>query len=450
MEIRNRRIGILGIARSGLAAAEKIKQLEGFPFLSEIKKESEIENIRKIKSNFSCEFGGHSNKILESEFIIVSPGIPLDIPILKKAKQKSIQLFSEIEFGYSIKHPDSRIIAVTGSNGKSTTVSLIHHILETAGFNSILAGNIGTAFTSFPIEKPGIDFIVLEISSFQLDLIETFKPDVGVILNITPDHLDRYQNFNDYSRSKFWLFKNQNTKDLAVLNLDDEVISAFPKNFKSSIKYFSSLQKTDIYQENKKICFLGKEFPIKFLSLKGPHNIYNIMASILAVSNLDISENTIKRALRSFISLPHRLEFIAEKNGVKFFNDSKATNTDSVKYALQSFENPVRIILGGSDKGEDFSVLNPLLKQYAKKIYLIGETREKMQRSFGNRIETSQFDQFENCIRTAFSESEKGDIILLSPACASFDMFKNFEERGNIFKKIVKQLTVPTRSYAPV
>ena len=440
MDIQNQKIGILGIAKSGLAAAEKIKQLGGHPFLSELKKESEVENVQKIKNEFLCEFGGHSNKILDSEFIIVSPGIPLKIPILKRAEKKGIKLISEIEFGYLIKHPASKIIAVTGSNGKSTTVSLIHHILITAGYKSILAGNIGTAFTSFPIEKSGIDFIVLEISSFQLDLIDTFKPEVGIILNITPDHLNRYLSFDDYAKSKFRIFQNQNSNDLAVLNLDDEVIYRFPKDFRSKIQYFSSLHKTDIYLEKDKIRFHEKKFPTKDFSLKGPHNISNITASILAVSSFKIPENSIKKSLKTFTPLPHRLEFVAEINSIKFYNDSKATNTDSVKYALQSFDKPVRIILGGSDKGEDFSTLNRVLKKQAKKVYLIGETREKMITAFGNVIKTSQFDNFENCVQTAFSESEQGDIILLSPACASFDMFKNFEYRGNVFKKIVWEI----------
>lgn len=446
MGIQNRKIGILGIAKSGLAAAEKIKQSGGQPFLSEIKKEFEIENVRKIKENFSCEFGGHSDKILESDFIIVSPGIPLNIPILKKAEKKGIKLISEIEFGYLIKHPASKIIAVTGSNGKSTTVSLIQHILKIAGYKSILAGNIGTAFTSFPIEKPGIDFIVLEISSFQLDLIETFKPEVGVILNITPDHLNRYKSFTDYAKSKFRIFQNQNFSDLAVLNFDDDVISGFQKNFKSRTQYFSSLKKTDIYLEKNKIRFHERNFPIKNFSLKGPHNISNTMASILAVSPFNISEKDIRYALKTFSPLPHRLEFVAEINSIKFYNDSKATNTDSVKYALQSFDKPVRVILGGSDKGENFSTLNPFLNRYAKKVYLIGETQEKMFAAFGNVVKTSKFENFEKCLKTAFSESENNDIILLSPACASFDMFKNFEERGNVFKKIVKQLVWEMRN----
>ena len=203
---KNYKIGILGMAKSGIAAAYKAKKMGLEPFVSEFKKENQINNSQEIRKNFKCEFSGHSEKLLDCDLLIVSPGIPLDIPILKKAKKKNLKFISEIEFGYKIKYPASKIIAITGSNGKSTTVSLIHHILKTAGYKSILAGNIGSALTSFPIEKPGIEFIVLELSSFQLELIEFFKADVAAILNITPDHLNRYNNFEEYTLAKFNIF----------------------------------------------------------------------------------------------------------------------------------------------------------------------------------------------------------------------------------------------------
>ena len=220
----NTSYAILGLARSGIAVAYKIKELGGTAYLSDIKTEEQIEYAEKLKQDFECEFGGHTNKLFQFEQWIVSPGIPLNLPIIQKAKQLGIPLICDIEFGYQIKSPDSKIIAVTGSNGKSTTVSLIQHILQHMGYNSILAGNIGNALTSYPIEKPGIDFIVLELSSFQLDLIDTFKPDVAVLLNITPDHLDRYDSFQTYIDSKFRIFINQNQEDFAVICLDSEQI----------------------------------------------------------------------------------------------------------------------------------------------------------------------------------------------------------------------------------
>ncbi|MDO9578860.1 MAG: UDP-N-acetylmuramoyl-L-alanine--D-glutamate ligase [Candidatus Cloacimonadales bacterium] len=441
MERITTKFGILGMARSGLAAAAKITELGGNVFISEFKPEDKIENAAEIKKKFTCEFGGHSDEILANDVIILSPGIPQTIPILQKAKTKNIEVISEIEFGYRIKHPGSKIIAVTGSNGKSTTVSLIHHILQTAGFKAIPAGNIGTAFTAFPIEKPGIDFIVLELSSFQLELIATFKPDVAAVLNITPDHLNRYKNMDEYAKAKFNIFRNMNLADLAILNSDDEFTQKFSSSIKAGIKYFSLSGKSDIeFSKKKNLTYRGKTISIENATIKGPHNIANIMASILAVSPFEITEEKIEKAISTFRPLPHRLEFVEEIDGISFYNDSKATNTDSVKYALRSFPKPVRIIMGGAGKGEDYSILNPILKKHAKKIYLVGDTRFEMAEAFKDTVEIEIFESYEAVINAAFNDSFHGDVIVLSPACTSYDMFKNFEERGERFKQIVRNL----------
>ncbi len=438
MNVQEHEIGIMGIARSGLAAAYKIKELGGFPFLSEFKAADKIEGSENIIKEFDCEFGGHTKRLLKCDTIIVSPGISLNIPILEKAKKNNINLISEIEFGFLVKHPESKIIAITGSNGKSTTVSLIHHILQTAGYNSVLAGNIGMAFCSYPIEKPGIDFIVLELSSFQLELIYKFKPDVAAILNITPDHLNRYNSLDDYALAKFNIFINQDKSDLAILNLDD-AMSLKHRN-KLDPEYFSLNSITDIYFNGRQIIFGSELLNIDDSTIKGPHNIANIMASILAVSPFGIDKNTIEKSLSTFASLPHRLEFVAEVRGVKFVNDSKATNTESVKYALQSFDQPIRIIMGGGGKGEDYSILIPYLKKYARKVYLTGETRLEMKKAFSGSVDLAVFEDFEEAIRNAFKDAFTGEYVVLSPACTSYDMFKNFEERGNRFKETVLKL----------
>ena len=428
------------MAKSGIAVAYKAKKMGLEPFVSEFKKENQINYSQEIRKNFKCEFGGHSEKLLDCDLLIVSPGIPLDIPILKKAKMKNLKFISEIEFGYKIKYPASKIIAITGSNGKSTTVSLIHHILKTAGYKSILAGNIGSAFTSFPIEKPGIEFIVLELSSFQLELIEFFKADVAAILNITPDHLNRYNNFEEYTLAKFNIFNNQTENDLAIFNLDDNICLKYQNLVKSNKKFFSLKNKADIFFNGKNIVHNSRDISVQNLLIKGPHNIANIMASILALSPFHLKIEIINKALRTFSPLPHRLEFVAEVNGIKFINDSKATNTESVKYALQSFSKPIRIIMGGAGKGEDYTVLNPLLKQYAKKIYLVGESRLEMEQAFKSATDIALFDVFKEAVLAAYSDAEKGDYVVLSPACTSYDMFNNFEERGDRFKAIVHEL----------
>ncbi len=439
-----KKYGVLGMARSGIAAAYKIKELGGSAFLSEQQWKDKIPTATQLSSDFPCEFGGHTSKLLDCDCLIVSPGIPLTIPILVRAKAKGIELISEIEFGYRIKDKDSKIIAVTGSNGKSTTASLVYHILRQMGKNAILAGNIGDAFCGYPIHKPGIDYIVLEISSFQLDLITSFKPDVAVLLNITPDHMNRYDTFDDYAASKARIFRFQDEEDSAILFLDSPVVTRWTANIKSR-KLLFSLQES---QPKAYACLNGKF--IKFglstmvsiydLGIRGPHNYANAMAAMLAVHALIPDSEAIGAAVKGFKPLTHRLEYVGSVKGVSFFNDSKATNTDSVRSALQSFERPIRIMMGGSDKGEDFSVLTEDLQQKAQKVYITGDTQDQMRQAWLGKVPLVCIDDFEACLRTAFEEAMAGDVIVLSPACASFDHFHNFEHRGEVFKQIVSAI----------
>ncbi|MBN2853548.1 MAG: UDP-N-acetylmuramoyl-L-alanine--D-glutamate ligase [Clostridia bacterium] len=443
----SKKYGILGLARSGIAAAFKIKSMGGNCFLSDMKPESEIPDAINLKADFECEFGQHSDKLLSCDEWIVSPGIPLTAPIIKLGREHKIKMISELEFGFQVKADDSKVIAVTGSNGKSTTASLIAHIISQSGKNCILAGNIGDAFCGFPIEQKGIDFIVLEVSSFQLDLIDSFRPDVALLLNITPDHLNRYESFNDYALSKFNIFRNQNQNDHAVLNMDDEIIRGHTDLVNSKTHYFSldgfvnQIAELEAWTSDSKMVFKDNlECPFDELQIKGPHNQANAMSAVLACRCAIISDGEIISGIKSFTPLKHRLQYIASVNGVEFYNDSKATNTDSVKYALLSFEKPIRVIMGGSDKGEDFSVLTSLLKQKTKKVYLTGDTSDKMRTAWEGHIPVSVVDDFEACIKLAFHEANKGDVIVLSPACASYDKFRNFEHRGDAFINIVKKL----------
>lgn len=435
--------GILGMARSGIAAAYKIKELGGTAFLSETQWKDKIPSASNLIQDFECEFGGHTDKLFDCNTWIVSPGIPLTVPIIQKGRERGIKLISEIEFGFQIKSPDSKIIAVTGSNGKSTTASLIHHILQALGKRSILAGNIGDAFCGFPIHKPGIEFIVLEISSFQLDLIESFAPEVSVLLNITPDHLNRYNSFEDYAQSKMSIFKYQSARNTAVLCLDSEEIVKRQHSIPSQKQFFTlngDKYMARTFVDGKFIRQNGNSLSIYDLTIKGPHNQLNVMAALLAVSSIGIDVELAMQATKSFKSLPHRLEFVDSINGVTFYNDSKATNSDSVKSALLSFERPIRIILGGSNKGEDFAVLTESLQQHAQKVYLTGETQDLMRQAWLGKVPLTCIDDFEDCIRAAYDDATLGDIIVLSPACASFDKFHNFEHRGETFKAIVREL----------
>ncbi len=438
MDLNN--IAVLGLARSGIAAAQKIKALGGTPFLSEMKSAEEVPESEKLIKEFNCEFGGHSPKLLEFGTIIVSPGIPQNIPLLHNARKQGIELISEIELGYRIKSGDSQIIAVTGSNGKSTTVSLISEILKKSGYNTLLGGNIGTAFTSLPIEVKGVDFIVLEISSFQLELIHQFHPQVALLLNLTPDHLNRYRNFKHYAETKFRIFLNQSEHDLSIINKNDNIIKNFSFDFHSIVKQFSLSRESDAWFDGERLIIEKYSIPVKDLLLKGPHNYANCLAAILAVSRVDLDKDVLIDSLYGFKPLAHRLEFITSIRGINFINDSKATNTDSVRYALQSFPEPIRIIMGGRGKGEDYSVLNDLIAKHVKKMYLIGESRHEMKKVFENIAPVEMFNDLETAVKSAFEESDQGEYIVLSPACASFDMFTNFEDRGKKFKEIVDKL----------
>lgn len=437
-----KKIAVLGIARSGLSAALKARELGNEVFISEYKKLEDCDVTLKELEGFEYEFGGHSDKLLEYPQIIVSPGIPLTTPIIKKLREHKIELMSEIEFGFRIKHPATKIIAVTGSNGKSTTVSLIYHILNELNVKVALGGNIGIAFTSLPLEKYVYDYIILELSSFQLDLVHDFRPDIAVLLNITPDHLNRYDSFDHYSLAKFNIFKKQTTSDTAIIFDKDRQINNFIHLIPSRIKRFSLKERSDVKLTDSTLTTSRLMIDISKTSLKGEHNILNIMATMLVLESLPISldNDLTTKAFTSFKGLAHRLEYVADINGVTFVNDSKATNTDSVKYALSAFKQRVRIIMGGSDKGEDFGVLLEHLNIYAKKLYLIGETKEKMLKQFESFSPKESFENLEEAVRKAFKESQTNDIIILSPACASYDAYKNYEHRGNSFRMIVENL----------
>ena len=459
MNCKNKRIAVLGMARSGLAAAVKLKQLGAIPFLSEIKPINELNIDAPFLKNYEFESGEHTEKILDSDLIIVSPGVPINIPTLEKAFDKGIPVWSELELGYQIvKNFKSKIIAVTGSNGKSTTATLIYNILKKAGKRAILAGNIGQAFTSFPIEKDLYDFIVLEVSSFQLDTIFEFKPDISIVLNITPDHLNRYNNFNNYIKSKSRIFINQTENELSILNYDDSICRNLANGFEVKKEFFSvnKLINPNIFVNEDQLIFhfparlgsrcIGRQehshIQISFqdLPIIGLHNVSNISASAIACYHCGLNSNEISDGILSFSGLEHRLEPVASIKGINFINDSKATNSASVKTALQSFDAPINLIMGGSNKNEDFSNLKPFIKENVRNLILFGETKDILYKTFSNVVKTYIVEDLKKATEKALTVADKGDYVLLSPGCASYDMFKNFEDRGRKFKEIVLDL----------
>lgn len=445
LDIRNKKITIIGAVRSGIGAARLAKQLGAIPFVSdsgsEEKLKSSIDILRNEKIDF--EIGKHSEKVFNCDLMIVSPGVPSDSEVIKNAKAKNLKIISELEFASSF--CKGNIIGITGTNGKTTTTSLCGYLFNECGKKTYTAGNIGLAFSEIANTVKENEFVSLEISSFQLDLIESFKPKVAMILNITPDHLNRYENsVEKYAHSKLRIFENQNENDFLILSKDSDLLNQYFKTSKSNIFFFSTKKKVTngCYLENDEIRFVKNDITkfsckVSDINIKGEHNIQNAMAVIIAAKIFDLDNEKILEALKSFKGVEHRLELVREISGIKFINDSKATNVDSVEVALKSFDDPIFLILGGQDKGNDYSVIEDLVIRKVKKIYAIGSSAEKVFNYFHRKVKTEIKKDFNDVINAALSEARKGDVVLLSPACASFDMFDNYEHRGKVFKEIV-------------
>jgi UDP-N-acetylmuramoylalanine--D-glutamate ligase len=448
INLRNKRVSIIGAGKSGIATALKVQLLGGIPFLSDEKPLNEFYLPESIITKSEYEAGGHTDRILDADLIIVSPGVPPNIPVLKKAEQKGIPVWSELELGYRLIDRDyTKIIAVTGSNGKSTVASLIYHILDQAGKEALLAGNIGKPITFFPIEENVFRFIVLEVSSFQLEKIHEFRPHVSVLLNITPDHLNRYKDFSEYVRAKSRIFMNQGNGDLTILNYDDPECRALSgqtstqKGFysvKSEINPYIRLIGGELHLDFPKQ--LSRTVPLDALPLRGFHNIGNLSAAALACRACGITADNIVAGMISFKPLEHRLEEVATINNVTFINDSKATNSSAVFEAVQAFDAPLHLIMGGSDKNEDFHSLIPYFNKNVKSLTIYGETKKLLYETFANHIPTYPVDDLSEAVKMAYSQAKQGEYVLFSPGCASFDMFANFEERGRAFKEIVNRL----------
>ena len=447
MDWKDKKVAVIGLARSGLAAAQKLREIGAKPFLSDIRSKEEMKAILPLINDLEYEAGGHTEKVLENELIIVSPGVPLDIPILRRAHEKGIPIWSELEFGFQLaKDTSPKIIAITGSNGKSTTTSLIHHILKESGKNALLAGNIGLPFTSFPIEKNEYDYIVLEVSSFQLDGIMQFRPDIALMLNITPDHLNRYHTFDAYRNSKLRIFENQTSKDTALLNFDDDECKRLHNTGLSQKIFYSVYEKLNenVWFENDQIVIDSGDNTSSLssyeLPIRGLHNISNAVVSSLVGVLCGLEPGQICAALKTFKGLEHRLEWVAEIDGKIFINDSKATNCVSVEKALASFDKPINLIMGGSDKNEDLSSLIPLIQKNVRNLIVLGETKKQIVATFKEIANIYEISNLHEALGIAYKLSQPGEYILLSPGCASYDMYDNFEERGKHFKQLVREI----------
>jgi UDP-N-acetylmuramoylalanine--D-glutamate ligase len=443
------RLVILGGGESGVGAALLGKEKGYEVFLSDgavIKPKYKQE---LFDNGIEFEEGQHSTeKIVSADEVMKSPGIPEKNELVKKIRAKGIPVISEIELAYRFKG-ESRIVAITGSNGKSTTTALIYHICKTAGIDAAMVGNIGISFAKQVAVDPKPVYVV-EVSSFQLDDIKDFRPDIAVLLNITEDHLDRYDyRFENYINSKFRIIENQTNQDHFIYCDDDEVIrqklplltihtNPLPFSMKHEVKkggYIKGDQMMLRIQEER------VSMSIYDFALKGKHNNYNTMAAGIAAATLGIRKEKIREAVKNFHSLEHRMEFVAMVRGVEFINDSKATNVNSTWFALESMNKPTILVLGGTDKGNDYSLIADLVKEKVKAIVCMGVDNKKIIEAFKEMVPVIvETDSAKKAVNASFKLAAKGDVVLLSPACASFDLFKNYEDRGAQFKEAVKEL----------
>jgi len=438
---------ILGAGESGIGCA-LLAQSRGYNvFVSESNNIQESTRSQLIENNIEFEESSHNKAInMKPDFVVKSPGIPDSSQVIKSYKKNNINVISEIEF--ASRHTDSEIIAITGSNGKTTTTLLTHQILNDEGLNVTIGGNIGTSFSSLLISND-YNYLVLEVSSFQLDGIVEFKPHIAVITNLSPDHLDRYKNYEDYIQSKFRIVMNQNSNDYLIYDGDDPTINSYinKNNIKSKLIPFSTERKIEegAYYNNQSINIsINKKklvMPTENFSIKGKHNIKNAMAAATVAHLLKIRKQTIRKSLEHFQSVEHRLENVLTINKVNYINDSKATNVNATYYALDTMEAPTIWIVGGIDKGNKYEDLFPLVHKKVKAIICLGKNNFKLVENFENIVEyIVETTSMEEAVSTAYKIAKPGYNVLLSPACASFDLFDDYKDRGRQFKAFVRKL----------
>ncbi|WP_352421324.1 UDP-N-acetylmuramoyl-L-alanine--D-glutamate ligase [Proteiniphilum sp.] len=441
-------IVILGGGESGVGSAI-LAQKKGFRvFLSDngTLSDTHRETLEKYRIDF--EEDGHSEEtILAADEIIKSPGIPDTVPIMQKVLAKGIPVISEIEFAG--RYTDARMICITGSNGKTTTTSLIYHILRSAGLNVGLGGNIGKSFAR-QVAEESYDYYVLELSSFQLEGVYDFKADIAVLLNITPDHLDRYDhNLQNYVDAKMRIIRNQKTEDAFIYWIDDPLVTREIEKLKPSATIYPFGEKKTghavAYTDNGKMYIQTKEnifdMELELLALEGMHNVYNSMASGIVAKLMDVSDEQLRTSLSDFKGVPHRLEKVATVRGVQYINDSKATNVNSCWYALQSIRTKIVLILGGTDKGNDYAEIEELVHHKVNALIFLGKDNSKLHAFFDGKVDVIRdAGSMTEAVDMAYRLAQKGETVLLSPCCASFDLFKNYEDRGDQFKECVRRL----------
>jgi UDP-N-acetylmuramoylalanine--D-glutamate ligase len=447
VELADKRVLVVGLARTGIATALFCAARGARVMATEERPEAQVTEAAAKLRAAGCvlELGGHREEtFLEQDLIIPSPGVSPAMPALAAAHKQGITVWSEIELAWRFLR--GRLVAITGSNGKTTTTSLIGHILETAGLPVIVAGNIGTPVISRVDETSDATVTVAEMSSFQLELIDELRPDVALLLNLTADHLDRHASFEDYARAKAHIFENQRERDAAILNADDAVAPQYAPA-RAQVFWFSRTKRvaSGAFLRGDEIAFRrdGAETVLLHradIGLRGEHNVENVLAASAAALLAGAAPAAIVAGVRSFAGVEHRLEFVAEVNGVSFYNDSKATNVDATLKALDAFPGNLLVILGGKDKGGDFTLLREPLRQRARMVLLVGDAAEKIGAQIEGTVPLERPKTMDRAVRLAFERALPGDTVLLAPACASFDQFQNYEHRGRVFKQLVRQI----------
>jgi len=463
MDLNGKRVLVVGLGKSGVASALFLKEHGAQVTVSDTKSGDELRNEIPVllDHGITVETGGHGDRTFRGQdLIVVSPGVPVDAPPLVQARALGEAVIGEVEL--AAQFLPGPIIAITGSNGKTTTTTLTGEILTAAGFPTLVGGNIGAPAISLAGRAQAETVIVLEISSFQLETIQTFRPKIAVVLNVTPDHLDRHRTFEAYADAKARIFENQRSgenpqgSDFAVLNADDPTCVAMASRTRAQVFWFSRHKEVQqgAWVRDGNVMFRASRvdhnaqqreiMQVSEIPLKGAHNLENVLAAVCASALMGCAAEKIHQAVRDFKAVEHRLEFVTTIRGVDYYNDSKATNVDATIKALESFPANIHLILGGKDKGSDYTVLNDLLRQRVKRVYTIGAAAAKIEAqiapSKSGGPEIVHAETLENATRTASAVAQPGDVVLLAPACASFDQFKNYEHRGKAFKEIVQTL----------
>lgn len=449
-DIRGKRVTVIGAARSGIAVAQLLVR-HGAQVLITDSAAGSLETKRLLgEEGIETEFGGHSERAADADFFAISPGVPDHVPFVASLVERNAAIYSEVEIASWF--CSAPIVAVTGTNGKTTTTALAAHLFRSAGRTVTMAGNMGDPFARHADRVGGDDVVVLEVSSFQLDHIHSLRPKVASILNITPDHLDRYQNdFEKYVDSKFRILMNQGKGDAFIFNADDPAIrhrmtdtsqaevSTFGISTEGAVDQGAFVRNGDIVfrLSNQEEVLM----PHEELSLRGRHNLYNSLAASMAARFLEVSDDVIRESMRTFGGIPNRLEMVREVDGVTYVNDSKATNVNAVWYALESFDKPVVLIAGGLDKGNDYSEIAPLVSEKARALITLGSGAAALENALADYARlTRRAGSLEEAVKMASQIARPGDIVLLSPACASLDMFENYEHRGEVFRRAVESL----------